>query len=97
MTNRQKYCLITDNSGHWFLSPFDKKEEAEQILSSIESYWENGDYDGKCPEIFVFAQGDYTMQERFMPEQTKAKYQREMVEELRRANDLKERENNERD
>lgn len=45
---------------------------------------------------FMFAQGDYTMQERFMPEQTKAKYQREMVEELRRANDLKERENNDR-
>jgi hypothetical protein len=37
--------------------------------------------------------GDYTAQELFMPEETKAKYQREMVEELRRANDLKEKEN----
>jgi Tfp pilus assembly major pilin PilA len=37
--------------------------------------------------------GDYTTQELFMPEETKAKYQREMVEELRRANDLKEKEN----
>jgi len=36
--------------------------------------------------------GDYTTQELFMPEETKAKYQREMVEELRRANDLKEKE-----
>jgi prepilin-type N-terminal cleavage/methylation domain-containing protein len=37
--------------------------------------------------------GDYTAQELLMPEETKAKYQREMVEELRRANDLKEKEN----
>jgi type II secretory pathway component PulJ len=36
--------------------------------------------------------GSYTYEEMFWPEQTKAKYQREMVEELRRANDLKERE-----
>ena len=43
---------------------------------------------------FMYVGGDFTMQERFMPEQSKAKYQREMVEELRRANDLKEIENN---
>ena len=46
--------------------------------------------------FFVFiwirgGNGNYTAEELFMPEPTKAKYQREMVEELRRANDLKER------
>jgi hypothetical protein len=40
--------------------------------------------------------GSFTAEEMFMPEQSKARYQREMVEELRRANDLKERENSER-
>ncbi len=35
---------------------------------------------------------DYTWEEIFQPERAKAKYQRQMVEELRRANDLKERE-----
>ena len=37
--------------------------------------------------------GGYTAEEWMFPETTKAKYQREMVEELRRANDLKEKEN----
>ncbi len=50
--------------------------------------------------VFSFYGGltsDYTWDEIFRPEQTKAKYQRQMVEELRRANDLKEREQHERD
>lgn len=38
--------------------------------------------------------GNYTVEEWLLPEQTKAKYQREMVEEIRRANDLKERQQN---
>lgn len=39
---------------------------------------------------------DYSVEEMFWPEQTKARYQREMVDELRRANDLKETQANER-
>jgi hypothetical protein len=35
MTNREKYCLIVDDDNHWYLVPFDKKEEAEKILDSI--------------------------------------------------------------
>jgi hypothetical protein len=37
---------------------------------------------------------DYTMEEMFWPEQTKARYQREMVEEMRRSNDIKENHQN---
>jgi len=39
--------------------------------------------------IFTNCCGDYTAEEIFLPEQTKARYQREMMEELRRSNDLK--------
>jgi len=36
--------------------------------------------------------GNFTTEEWLIPEQSKARYQREMVEELRRSNDLKEQE-----
>ena len=52
MTNREKYCLIKDDDGHWYLTPFDKKKEAEEILESIANYWGNCEYDFiECPEI----------------------------------------------
>lgn len=44
---------------------------------------------------FVFTNGGingYTIEEILLPQETQARHQREMVEELRRANDLKERE-----
>jgi len=44
----------------------------------------------------VINDSNYTYEEWFYPESTKARYQREIVEELRRANDLKEQENNNR-
>ncbi len=50
MTNRGKYCLIVDDSGHWYLTPFERKDEAEKILDSIIEYWEEG-LDGECPEM----------------------------------------------
>ncbi len=45
--------------------------------------------------VFTFYGGfssDYTWEEILRPQQTKAKYQRQMLEEMRRANDLKEKE-----
>jgi hypothetical protein len=40
--------------------------------------------------FWIGGMGDYSMKELFWTEQIKIKYQREMVEELRRANELKE-------
>lgn len=52
MTNREKYCLIVDDDSYWFLVPFDRKEEAEEILDSIVRYWEETiEGDGECPEM----------------------------------------------
>lgn len=53
MTNRQKYCLITDDDGHYFISPFERKDEAEIILESIYNYWNEckDDEDVECPEM----------------------------------------------
>lgn len=42
--------------------------------------------------FWIGGMNDYSVEEMFLPEQTKARYQREMVEELRRANELKENE-----
>jgi hypothetical protein len=41
---------------------------------------------------FMVSGGGFSTTEMFMPQQSKAKYQREILEELRRANDLKENE-----
>ena len=51
MTNRQKYCLIIDDDGHWYLVPFERKQEAEEILDSIADYWESDIDDNNCPEM----------------------------------------------
>jgi hypothetical protein len=50
MTNREKYYLIQDDDGHWYLTPFDKKGEAEKFLEAIYDYWTNS-LDGEPPEI----------------------------------------------
>jgi hypothetical protein len=39
MTNREKYCLINDDDGHWYLAPFERRNEAREILESIEEAW----------------------------------------------------------
>jgi len=36
------YCLIQDESCHWYLCPSDKKREAEQYFESLREYWEVG-------------------------------------------------------
>ena len=41
---------------------------------------------------FMVSGSDFSPAEMFMPQQSKAKYQREILEELRRANNLKENE-----
>lgn len=51
MTNRQKYCIIQDDSCHYYLAPFERKEEAQGVLDSIEEYWNIGDYDKECPQM----------------------------------------------
>lgn len=50
MTNYQKFTLIQDNSSHWYIAPYEKRDEANEILDSIEEYWEKGDYEKDCPE-----------------------------------------------
>ena len=51
MTNRQKYCLIGDDDGHWHLCPWERRDEANKILDSIDEYWQEEDYEKDCPEM----------------------------------------------
>lgn len=36
-----RYCIVSDDSGHKYLCPLDKREEAEATLNAISTYWDN--------------------------------------------------------
>lgn len=43
-------CLISDDDGHWYVCPVNKREAARQYFSATESYWAPGaPYKGKPP------------------------------------------------
>lgn len=49
----KRYCFIGDQSGHDYLCPLDRVEEAEKMIAAVEAYWDNMDRDdleGGCPE-----------------------------------------------
>lgn len=45
MTNRKKYALMQDDSCHWYLVPWDKKDEFWEYIDAVENY----DYNGEEP------------------------------------------------
>lgn len=43
MNNNEEYCLIQDNSSHWYIVPYERKEEAETYFRELDEYWlQNG-------------------------------------------------------
>ena len=35
----KEYCIISDDSGHDYICPADKEQEASAILEAIEQFW----------------------------------------------------------
>lgn len=51
-TNK-RYVFITDESGHDYLCPLDRKEEGEKMIEDVERYWDNlnpDDLESECPD-----------------------------------------------
>lgn len=44
----KRFCLIQDDSCHWYICPADRRDEAERMIEAVESYWA-GDQDGEPP------------------------------------------------
>lgn len=51
MKKKQKYCLLDDGDGHWFICPFEKRKEGGRAIDSIVEYWDVGDFDKECPVL----------------------------------------------
>jgi len=46
----EMYCIISDQSGHRWICPVDKKEKVVANIQAIEDYWSNADYEKDCPD-----------------------------------------------
>ena len=50
-----RYCIIYDDSGHEYLCPVTRKDEANKMIEAIEKYWVTVDYEdleaGESPEF----------------------------------------------
>lgn len=49
-----RYCIISDDSGHNFTCPADRRGEADDMLGAYERYW--ADPEGECPPFPDFIQ-----------------------------------------
>lgn len=48
MNNR--FCLVSDDDGHYYIIPYDKKVDWSCYLEECEHYWGEQNYDGDPPE-----------------------------------------------
>lgn len=46
-----RYCLLQDDSGHWYLCPHDRRDEGSAALEAIEAYWRDIDIKGPAPTL----------------------------------------------
>jgi hypothetical protein len=45
----ERWCVISDDSGHDYLCPVGRRDEAVRRLEAIEAYWAKGNPRGKPP------------------------------------------------
>lgn len=45
----QRYCLIQDDSCHWYICPAERREEAMKMFEALTAYWE-GDMNEEPPD-----------------------------------------------
>ena len=46
-----RFCIIKDDSGHAYLCPLERRDEAIHILSEIENFWYSDDVEEAPPDI----------------------------------------------
>lgn len=46
-----RYCLVRDGSGHWYLCPVPRREEADAAVAAVERYWAAADYSEPAPKV----------------------------------------------
>jgi hypothetical protein len=49
MSETARWCIVSDDSGHTYLCPAERRDEAEETLEAIEEYWNAHRYDDECP------------------------------------------------
>ena len=46
-----KYCMVSDNDGHWYIIEKAKEKEFWKWVEDIERYWQEANYDEPEPEF----------------------------------------------
>lgn len=45
----QRYALLSDDDGHYWLIPVERYSEAAKALETLCAYWETADYEAEKP------------------------------------------------
>jgi hypothetical protein len=48
-TPKPRFCLIQDDSCHWYICPAERREEAVRMFEACSTYWE-GNMEGESPK-----------------------------------------------
>ena len=48
-TNEQRWCIVSDDSGHRYLCPADRVDEYAEMVELLNDYYDEGDYEDDAP------------------------------------------------
>lgn len=62
---KPRYCLVSDDDGHAFVVPEERRDEFFRITEAIAAYWRSTDEDAYCPTMpdeFYAIEGSLTFE-----------------------------------
>lgn len=50
-TPAPRYCLVSDDDGHDFVVPVERRDEFFRVVDAIQRFWASSDEDADCPTM----------------------------------------------